>query len=145
MRKNGFTLIELLVVIAVIGLLSSIVLVAFGPARKKSRDAKGESELNEIMKAFEMKYSDNNGAYPNISSTDVEIPHTGTTCTDTSLSPYLSPTPCYNGIRYYHWYNSGNNQQFCVYFNLEADTSKYFGCSQKGCKLDTSASNACGF
>jgi len=87
MRKKGFTLIELLVVIAVIGLISSIVLVAFGPARKKARDAKGQSELNEIIKAIELKYSDN-AVYPDLPDTATAI-----ASGDTSLSPYLSPTP----------------------------------------------------
>ena len=140
MTRRGFTLVELLVVIAVIGLLASIVLVALGPARKKTRNDKGEIELKQIINAFEMKYNDNM-VYPNISDTDVEIPHTGTTCTDTSLSPYLSPTPCYNGAGYYHWYDGGNNQKFCVYFQLEAtSTTTYFTCSYKGCKTNTAAS-----
>ncbi|MCF7795467.1 type II secretion system GspH family protein, partial [Patescibacteria group bacterium] len=39
-NKKGFTLIELLVVISIIGLLSTISVVALNGARKKGRDAK---------------------------------------------------------------------------------------------------------
>lgn len=63
-RKNkAFTLIELLVVIAVIGLLTSIVLVSLGPARKKARDARRRMDLAQISKAIEMYY-DKYGNYP---------------------------------------------------------------------------------
>jgi len=135
MRKKGFTLIELLVVIAVIGLISSIVLVAFGPARKKARDAKGQSELNEIIKAIELKYSDN-AVYPDLPDTATAI-----ASGDTSLSPYLSPTPYTNGKGIYFWYDGGTNQKFCVYFQRETD-GVYFTCSYKGgCKTNTT--NAC--
>jgi len=137
-RKSGplgFTLIELLVVIAVIGLLSSIVLVALGPARKKARDARGESDVRQIMTAFEMKYSDNE-VYP-------DLPNTATAILsgDTKLSPYLSPTPYTNSVRTYHWYDDGTTtpQKFCVYFQYEA-ASGYFTCSNKGCKVNTAAS-----
>ena len=138
-RNESFTLIELLVVVAVIGLLVSIALVAFGPARKKARDAKGESEIKQIMNAFELEYSDNR-VYPDLPDGTAFI-----TANDHRLAPYLDPVPYTDGIRTYSWYDVGNNQQFCVYFNLEADPSKYFGCSQQGCKIDTSATNACGF
>jgi len=138
MKKNlgGFTLIELLVVIAIIGLLSSIVLVALGPTRKKARDAKGESELNQIMTAFEMKYDDNN-VYPDLPDTATAI-----LSGDTRLAPYLSPTPYTNGVRTYYWYDDGTTtpQKFCVYFQLETDATKYFTCSYKGCQTNTAAS-----
>ncbi len=62
MRK-GFTLIELLVVIAIIGILSTLAIVALGSARQKARDSKRVADVNQIAKALDLYYSDNN-AYP---------------------------------------------------------------------------------
>ena len=64
-KKNpsGFTLIELLVVISIIGLLSSVLLVAVNSARVKSRDVKRKADLAQFQKALEMYYNDNN-EYP---------------------------------------------------------------------------------
>lgn len=61
--KRGFTLIELLVVISIIGLLSSIVLVALNSARTKAYDAQRISNLNNIRMALEVYYAAN-GSYP---------------------------------------------------------------------------------
>jgi prepilin-type N-terminal cleavage/methylation domain-containing protein len=68
MKKNGFTLIELLVVIFIIGLLSSVVLVAVNGARHKARISKRVADLNNIVKALEIYYSDNS-TYPNTFAT----------------------------------------------------------------------------
>lgn len=54
----GFSLIELLVVIAIIGLLSSVVLVSINKTRAKARDSKRVADLQQIMKALELYYSD---------------------------------------------------------------------------------------
>ncbi len=62
-NQKGFTLIELLVVIAIIGLLASVVLLALGSARSKSRDAKRVADVRQIVSALELYYNDNNG-YP---------------------------------------------------------------------------------
>ncbi len=65
-KNTGFTLIELLVVIAVIGMLSSIVLVSFGPVRKKSRDAKRLQDITQLKKAI-LIYAEYEGEWPGVS------------------------------------------------------------------------------
>lgn len=61
--KSGFTVIELLVTIAIIGVLSSIILVALNRPRADARDARRKADFNEIRKALEFYYDDF-GSYP---------------------------------------------------------------------------------
>lgn len=57
-NQKGFTLIELLVVIGIIGILISMITVAFSTAQSSSRDARRRSDLKAIQDAFEQYYSD---------------------------------------------------------------------------------------
>jgi general secretion pathway protein G len=57
-KNNGFTLIELLIVIAIIGLLSTLAVVALSNARAKARDAKRISDIKQIQKALELYISE---------------------------------------------------------------------------------------
>ncbi len=63
----GFTLIEMLVVVAVIGILSSVILNALGPARNKAKDARIIQEVNQARSLAETLY---NGTYDNLPNVD---------------------------------------------------------------------------
>jgi prepilin-type N-terminal cleavage/methylation domain-containing protein len=60
--KKGFTLIELLVVISIIGLLSTLAVVALGNARLRSRDAKRLSDMDAVSKAMQL-YAENQNTF----------------------------------------------------------------------------------
>ena len=64
-KQTGFTLIELLVVIAIIALLASVVLVAVGNSRTKSRNAKRLSDVTQLATAFSL-YLNNCNSYPQV-------------------------------------------------------------------------------
>jgi len=61
--KFGFSLIESLVVIAIIGLRSTLSVLAINSARVKARDTKRKADLRNIKVALELYYNDN-GVYP---------------------------------------------------------------------------------
>lgn len=63
MNKKGFTLIELVVVIAIIGLLSTLAVVALGSAREKARDSKRLADIKGIQASLEWYFVGNN-SYP---------------------------------------------------------------------------------
>ena len=64
-KTNGFTLIELLIVISILGVLSTVVLVAVNPAKRsgQARDAQRKMALNQVSKALETYYIDHS-QYP---------------------------------------------------------------------------------
>jgi prepilin-type N-terminal cleavage/methylation domain-containing protein len=133
--KKGFTLIELLVVIAIIGLLSSIVLVSLGPARKKARDARRQSDIRQITLAMEMCYDDS-ACGPGAVKYPVHAAgaNTWTTIDSDGTPVYLiMPSDPTNSVDQVYKWVAGNEQYYCIYTKLENPTAATWFCgSNKG-------------
>lgn len=86
-KKQGFTLIELLIVITIIGILAVALLPRILNAPARARDAARKASIAQIAGALETYFNDN-GAYPKVTSTDLDGKHVCAN-TLTLLQPYL--------------------------------------------------------
>jgi len=59
MKQKAFTLVELLMVLAIIALLTTLSFVSLGPVREKARDARRFQDMNQITKALQLYWIDN--------------------------------------------------------------------------------------
>ncbi len=75
-NKKGFTLIELLVVISIIGLLSTLAMVALKSAREKARDVKRLADINQLQKALDLYY-DKYNTFPVSGNCGATSPNSG--------------------------------------------------------------------
>jgi prepilin-type N-terminal cleavage/methylation domain-containing protein len=148
-ERDGFTLIELLVVVAIIGLLSSIALIALISARQKSRDVKRLSDMTQMNTALELYYAANKGYpaatnYPQVTSgipADM-IPTTLSNLPNAPMPPdgacegQTHPAPVMGGIpaNTYFYYPSGTPvtisgknvyPDYAYYFCLGNETGQF--------------------
>ncbi len=63
-KRKAFSLFELLVSISIIAILTAVASMSYGEAQKKARDSRRVEDMNNIQKAAEMYYSQNNYSYP---------------------------------------------------------------------------------
>lgn len=64
MKKiRGFTVVELLIVVVVIGILATIVIVAYNGVQNESKQSKIAADLSNVQKLVEL-YKIQNGSYP---------------------------------------------------------------------------------
>ena len=65
--RKGFTLIEMLVVVAIVGILSTVILVALGPSREKARVARLVADVNQARTVAETTFT--GGSYAGMPDT----------------------------------------------------------------------------
>lgn len=96
-KTNAFTLVELMVVITVILILATFVSLSLVNAKKKARDEKRVTDINNIASALDQYALDNKRLYPTPPtgcSADTDCVYTfGSGSLEGLLSGYLSPFP----------------------------------------------------
>ncbi len=108
MNKKGFTLIELMVVIAVIGILASVVMVAYPRAQSRAKDGVVMADADQLRTAAEIT-KDEVGDYSGIEGK-------GTTTPDTDCAALIADA------------NSRVTGSFAFHYKVDAsDYSSYCG------------------
>lgn len=133
--KRGFSPIELLVAVAILCLIATILVIAIGDLRVRSRDERRLSDMKTISSALGL-YRSQKDIFP-IEPDPIVI--TGKDSLSAALieeeiikSVPTDPSSAENGYVYtYQSFNSGTS--FVLRFCLETDSAKLYdkGCSEK--------------
>lgn len=95
--KKGFTLIELLVVIAIIGILSTVASVSLTQARRRARDTKRISDIQQIRNGLVI-YSNQTATYPPVgsetTSADITLGTGNARCLDDTREGFHAAGTC---------------------------------------------------
>lgn len=97
---GGFTIVELLIVIIVIGILATLVLIAYNNVQAQARDTKRTSDANSLADAAAaFKTESTNGSYPTNTATgfaadlgNATLYPNKTVAVDTTVTNKLSAT-----------------------------------------------------
>jgi len=94
--SGGFSLIELLVVISIIGLLSTMAMVAMSGSKKLARDTKRIAQIGLLQTALELYQEDYNGSFP--AGTNLVL---GGNSAKALCAGGWNASPCVSGTRVY--------------------------------------------
>ena len=136
MKRRAFTLIELLVVISIIGLLSTIAVVATNSSRIQARDVKRKADLRQISQAIEL-FADANSRLPYGAGWCTYISNGAYgTGFQTNLAPYLAHLPLdptlHGQLGDYFYDSLDSSTKYALCAKLEAATGNsydYTGCT----------------
>lgn len=92
-HSPGFTVVELLLVVVVIAILAAIVIVAYNGIQERARNAKRQTDLDNLQKIVET-YKIQNGAYPQTTPESPANWHSVDVRTDSN---------CFNGSKSTDW------------------------------------------
>lgn len=140
-KRQAFTLVELMIVMTIIGILSTIVVVNYGNAKAKSRDARRMADISSIAAALEL-YKMDNKRYPDAAGTDTYIHacHSAANCWSNLLpSTYISPLPK-DPIN--KWNYTGGSEQWDIASFPGTSAYVYMCADPDGSYCDSTASNA---
>jgi type IV pilus assembly protein PilA len=90
MDASGFTLLEILVVILIIGILAAIAIPSFLGEKAKAVDAQAKELARTAETTAESIATDNNGAYENVSTTELHKYEPSIRITASTTVAYLS-------------------------------------------------------
>jgi general secretion pathway protein G len=120
--RRGFTIVELLVVIVVIGILASIVIVAYNGVQSKARDNIRKQDLQTISKAVELFYADN-GRYPMYGGWCTQMSNPSYSASfQAAIEKYLPSVPkdpLYKETYQDYFYQNINGQSYRLFAELE--------------------------
>ena len=136
-KRYGFTIVELLIVIVVIGILASIVIVAFNGIQQRARYAQHQSDIASVDKAIQLFHADN-GSYPTISSAGGNTGSCATCLNNINgLVPnYIARLPSFpsGGTGYYVYITNGVDYKLVRLVGTAADLPT---AEQSNSRLDT--------
>lgn len=156
LQQVGFTILELLVVVAIIAVLTAIFVATMSDSREKGRDTARKTQLQEVIKAIELYYSDY-GFYPDDGTTNNASSELSVIGSQLVSSGYLTrlPEDDIYGTAAYQYCASDDLLSITISVNTEQDfggsnycsvtrgtgnTASGFGCTTF---LGTTASDPC--
>jgi len=147
-NRSAFTLVEMLVVITIVGILTSLPMVAIQNSRENTRNAKRIADAKQMQNALELYYNDNN-SYPStltpgetLSSNSITYiqqipsaptPNDGDCSEQENGFTYVTSRPQYDyfnvtdkGSTHSYSYDCSNdNNNYSINFCLSANTGSF--------------------